>query len=207
MASTGPEEPARLRLLALFVSRSTAARGRPAPGGALAKRPLAGGRERQHRAETEDVARRADHASLRLFRGHEPGRAHDRARHWSATLPPAAREMPKSITRGPSSASSTFDGLQVTVHHAGGVDRGQALGQSRGQRQHRAGWQRPVRGHRLGQRRPGDVGGRQPRHRAVRVRVDHQRREQAADLPGRGDLAREPGPEPGLARPARAGSP
>ena len=30
-----------------------------------------------------------------------------------------AREMPKSMTRGPSSAISTFDGFEVPVHHAG----------------------------------------------------------------------------------------
>ncbi len=109
-------EPARLRLLALFVSRSTAARGRPAPGGALAKRPLAGGRERQHRAETEDVARRADHASLRLFRGHEPGRAHDRAglsQHTRLHGPGDAEiDHPRPVVR-----QHHVRRLQVTVHH------------------------------------------------------------------------------------------
>ena len=45
--------------------------------------------------------------------------------------------------------------LQVAVHHARGVDRAQALGQPRGQRQHRGGGQRPVLAHRVGQRGPG----------------------------------------------------
>jgi len=31
---------------------------------------------------------------------------------WVSALAPAAREMPKSITRGPSPATSTFDGLR-----------------------------------------------------------------------------------------------
>ncbi len=36
-----------------------------------------------------------------------------------------AQAIPKSITRGPSGESSTFDGLRSRVHQAGAVDRGQ----------------------------------------------------------------------------------
>jgi hypothetical protein len=84
------------------------------------------------------------------------------------------------------------------VHDAGRVDRAQALSQSRRQREHRPGRQRAVPGDRFGERRPGDVGGGQPRHRCVYVGVDHCRCEQAAYRPRRGDFAGEPVPEFGL---------
>ena len=81
------------------------------------------------------------------------------------------------------------------MHHARGVDRAEALGQARGQRQQRRLRQRPVGVHRLGQRRAGDVGGGHPRHRAVDVRVQHLGGEQAAHPPRRRDLTPEPPPE------------
>jgi hypothetical protein len=49
--------------------------------------------------------------------------------------------------------------------------------------------------YRLGQRRSSDIGGSQLRHRAVGVRIDHQRAKVAAHRPGRGDLLPEPGLE------------
>jgi hypothetical protein len=49
--------------------------------------------------------------------------------------------------------------------------------------------------HRFGQRRPSDITRGQPRYRAVQVRVDHVRGEQAAHLPGRGDFVPEPSSE------------
>jgi hypothetical protein len=55
-----------------------------------------------------------------------------------------------------------------------------------------------VAAHRLGQRRPGDVGRSQPRHRAVEVRVDDERGEQAAHLLRGRHLLAEPGPELGI---------
>jgi hypothetical protein len=84
------------------------------------------------------------------------------------------------------------------VHHAGRVDGAQALGQPGGEREQRADRQRSVVAHRLGQRRPGDVGRGQPGHRAVEVCVDDERGEQAAHLLCGRDLPAEPGPELGV---------
>jgi hypothetical protein len=53
-------------------------------------------------------------------------------------------------------------------------------------------------GDRIGERGPWDVSGGQPRHRGLYISVDHRRREQAAYLLRRGDLASEPVPEIGL---------
>ena len=81
--------------------------GRPA-----AERPLARGGEGEDRAQAEDVAGRADLAAFGLLRRHEAGRAD----HQSGTRQRAglgrSTEMPKSITRGPSWANSTFDGFR-----------------------------------------------------------------------------------------------
>ena len=46
-----------------------------------------------------------------------------------------AREMPKSMTRGPS-GEQHVGRLEVAVHHARSVDRAQAFRQARGQGQH-----------------------------------------------------------------------
>jgi hypothetical protein len=81
------------------------------------------------------------------------------------------------------------------VDYAGGVDGDQAFCQPRPQPQHFIDRQRSVTVYRLGQRRSGDIVGSQPRHRAVRVRIDHPRGKSAAHLPRRGDLLPEPGPE------------
>ena len=81
------------------------------------------------------------------------------------------------------------------MHHACGVDRAQALRQARGQRQQRPRRQRPMLIYRLGQRRPGNIRRRQPRRRAVDIRVHHHGREHAAHPARRGDLPPEPHPE------------
>jgi hypothetical protein len=57
---------------------------------------------------------------------------------------------------------------------------------------------RAVLADRLRQRRPGDVGGDHPRRVGVRIGVHHRGRVEAPDLPGRGDLAREPAAELGV---------
>jgi hypothetical protein len=79
------------------------------------------------------------------------------------------------------------------VHQSGGVDGGQALGEAGregpgGRRRRRA-----VVADGLGERRAGYVGGRQPGLRSGGVRVHHRGGEHAADAPGRGHLAGEPG--------------
>ena len=159
-----------------------------------AERALARGGEGEHRPEAEDVARRPDLVTGGLLRGHEPGRTQPGPACVSC-VDSTAWEMPKSMTRGPSSASSTFDGLRSRCTTPARVDRAQALRQARGQRQQRPRRQRPARIHPLRQRRPGNIGGRQPRHWAVDVRVHHHGREHAADPPRRGDLLPEPHPE------------
>ena len=113
-------------------------------------------------------------------------------------LASAAREMPKSMTRGPSSASSTFGGFRsrCTMPAAWIAPRPWASSAASASTDVAA--QRAVPGDRLGEGRPGDVGGGQPRHRCVYVGVNHRRREQAAHRPRRGDLAGEPVPEFGL---------
>jgi len=78
------------------------------------------------------------------------------------------------------------------VDHACGVNGDQAFGQPRRQPQHFIDRQRSVAVDRLGQRRSSNIGGSQPRHRAIQVRVDHLRGKPAVHLPGRGDLLPEP---------------
>ena len=150
--------------------------------------------EGEHRAQAEHVAERSDRLARGLLGGHEAGRADDEA---------APRQ--RSRLRGlgdpeidharPVQGQQHVGRLEVAVHDPRGVDRGQALGQARGQRQQRRDGQRPAVPHRLGQRRAAHVGGGQPGHRGVHVRVDHEGGEQAAHFPGRGDLDAEPGPE------------
>jgi hypothetical protein len=81
------------------------------------------------------------------------------------------------------------------VDHACGVDHAQALRQTRGQPHQRPDGQRPAFSHRVGQRRPGNIGRGQPRHRSIQIRIDHGRGEPAAHLPGDGDFPVETRPE------------
>jgi hypothetical protein len=81
------------------------------------------------------------------------------------------------------------------VDHAGGMDGAQGFRQARRQPQHFIDGQRSAAVDRLGQRRPSDILGSQPRHPTVRIRIDHPRGKQATYLAGRGDLFPEPGPE------------
>jgi hypothetical protein len=163
-------------------------------GGTGAERPVPRGGEHQHRAEAEHVAGRANLTALGLFGGHEPRRADDQAGvgQRARLRGPGDAEVDDSR---PVVGQQHVGGLEVTVDHAGRVDRGQALGQPGGQHQDRGRGERAVRRHRVGQRRAGHVGGGQPRRRAVQVGVDQRRRIQAADLSRRVDFAPEPGPE------------
>ena len=88
--------------------------------------------------------------------------------------------------------------LEVTVHHPGRVDRGQAFCQPRGQHEDRSWRKRPVGRHRVGQRWARYVGRGQPRRGAVQVSLDQRRRVQAVHLPRRVDFAPEPSPELGV---------
>ncbi len=162
--------------------------------GASAERAMPGGGVAEHRSEAEHIARRPDLAAFGLLGGHEPGRAdhqpgvgqHARLRgHGDAEVDHA----------GPVVGQQNVRRLEVAVHHASRMDGSQAFRQSRCQRQHRGCGERPVIFHSVGQRRAGDVGSSEPRHRAVQVRINQQRCEQATDLACRLDLAPEPGPE------------
>ena len=162
-----------------------------------AERLASRGGEGEHRAQAEHVAERPHLLARGLLGGHEAGRADHEAgprqrRHLRGLGDPEVDHA------RPVRGQQYVGRLEVTVHHARRVDRGQALGQARGQRQQGPGGQRPAAPDRLGQRRAGHVRGGQPGHRGVHVRVHHQRREQAAHFPGGGDLAAEPGAELGI---------
>jgi hypothetical protein len=157
---------------------------------------LAGGGESEHRAQAEHVAGRAELAAQDLFGGHEPGRADPQVRARGGGpggLGNAEVDDPRAVL-----GQQHVGRLQVPVHYSGGVDGAQALRQPGGQREQRADREWSVAAHRLGQRRPGHVGCRQPRHRAFRVRVDDERGEQAAHLLRGRDLLLELGAELGI---------
>ena len=110
----------------------------------------------------------------------------------------AARATPKSITRGPSGATSTLDGFRSRCTRPGPVDRGQRLGAPGRQPAHRAHRQRAARQHQPGQRRRRHVRRGQPGQVGLRVGFHHRGGEHPAHLPGRRHLLREPGPETSL---------
>jgi len=105
---------------------------RRSPG---AERALTRGRERDHGSEVEDVARRPDLVAHGLLGRHEPGRSHDQSglgQHGGGLDGPGDAEVDDA---GAVLGQQHVGRLEVAVHHAGGVDRVQALGQARGQRQ------------------------------------------------------------------------
>ena len=94
--------------------RGSAARGPPGRSARRSTRCRTGllrWRQSEHRAQAEDVARRPDLPPSACSGDMNPGEP-TTAPVWVSELASAAREMPKSITRGPSSASSTFDGFR-----------------------------------------------------------------------------------------------
>ena len=76
-----------------------------------AGRALVGGGDGQDRPQAEYVARRPDIVTRGLLGDMNPGEPITRP-VCVGCVDSAAREMPKPMTRGPSSASSTFDGLR-----------------------------------------------------------------------------------------------
>ena len=79
--------------------------------GPSAEQALASSREGEDSPRAEDVARRPDFVTGGLLGDMNPGKPITRPTCVSA-VNSTAREMPKSMTCGPSSASSTFDGLR-----------------------------------------------------------------------------------------------
>jgi hypothetical protein len=158
------------------------------------ERSLAGRGERQHGPQAEDVTRRPDLAADRLLRRHEPRRSEHyaglRQRRRLSGMRDAEVDDPRAVL-----GQQHVRRLQVTVHHSRGVDGDEALRQPRGQRQQRRLRQRPVAVDRLFQRGARDVGGGQPRHRAIDVRIHHHGGVHAADPPRRGYLLAEPDAE------------
>ena len=162
-----------------------------------AERLAARGGEGEHRTQAEHVAERPHLLPLGLLGGHEAGRAdHEAGPRQRSCL--RGLGDPEVDHPRPVQGQQHVGRLEVTVHHARRMDRGQALGQIHGQRQQGPGVQRSAAPDRLGQRRAGHVRGGQPGHPGVHVRVHYQRREQAAHFPGGGDLAAEPGAELGI---------
>ena len=96
-----------------------------------------------------------------------------------------AREMPKSITRGPSAASSTLGGLEVAVHHPAGVDGLQRLDQPGQQRPQRGLGQRAVLADHLVQRGTRHERRGQPGRPFVQPAGHDRRGVDPADRPGR----------------------
>ena len=162
-----------------------------------AERPLPCRRERQDRAEAEDIAGGVGWHASGLLRGHEPGRADHPA---SAGEPSGIHRAGDAEVDDPGAVSGQHDvrRLQVAVHNARGVDRLQPLGQPGGERPRLGGRHRPAAGNGVRERRALHVGGHQPWLPRVRVGVHDRDSEDAADGARRGHLLRETGPEVGV---------
>ncbi len=154
--------------------------------------------EPQHRAEREDVARRAHLLAGGLLGRHVAGCSQHPARTGQRVVVgrPGDAEVddPRALT-----AEQHIGRLQVAVDDAGPVDGVQPFRQPCRQRQGRLRRERPVRLDRLLERQARQVGGGQPRHGRVGVGLQHGRGERAAHQLGVGDLAPEAGPEPFVA--------
>jgi hypothetical protein len=113
-----------------------------------AERAHTRGREGEDGPQVEYVARRPDVKTHGLLGGHETRRADHQARlrQRRGFHGPGDAEIddPRAVLR-----QHHVGRLKVPVHHARGVDRGQAFRQACGQRQQRPGRQRPVVIHRL----------------------------------------------------------
>ena len=137
---------------------------------------------------------------LRLLGRHVAGGADHHARRRSAACRWNGREMPKSITCGPSSASSTLAGLRSRWIRPGGVHRAQRLGEPGGEPPDRRLGQRPVLGDDRGERRPRHVRRGQPGRAVGDAGVDDGRGVHAADRAGGRHLVAEPPQELRVAR-------
>nr|BFE37561.1 hypothetical protein GCM10010200_098120 [Actinomadura rugatobispora] len=109
-------------------------------------------------------------------------------------VPSSARTIPKHA--GPVLGQDHVARLEVAVHQAARVDRGQALRQARAQGGDRLGREHAVRLHGVLQGRAGNVGGGQPGRIGAGIGVDDLRGVEPADPPRRLHLQGEPAPEP-----------
>ena len=165
--------------------------------GAVAVRPPPGGREHEHRGQAEHVARRPHRLTDGLFRRHVGQGPHQHAGAGQRARAGHPRDAEVDHPR-PVVGKQHVVRLQVAVHQAGRVNRGERLRQAGRERQHRALSERALDCHRLTERRAGNVLGRQPEFLAIGVRVHHPGGELAADFPRRVHLAAEPGAELGI---------
>lgn len=159
-----------------------------------AERRPAGRSERQDTPEGEHVARRADAVpttSLGLLGRQIAGRAdhHPGRRERPVLRCPGDTEVDEPR---PVMGDQHIARLQVPVHQTGPVHLAQRLRQPGAEQPQSALGQRPVRGHRLAQRRAGDERRRQPRCLGVRVGVRQRNHPGVVDPSGHLDLTAEP---------------
>ena len=156
--------------------------------------PVPGRGEDENPAEGEDVNPRSQLPAAQLLGGHVTVGADDRVhrRERGGVHGPGDAEVDDAR---PVSGQDDVAGLEVPVDKPAGVNRCQPLSERGAKLTHRSLAQRAVPGHRLRQRRPGNVSGDHPRRVGVRIGVHHHRRVETPDLPGGLDLAREPPPE------------
>ncbi len=110
----------------------------------------------------------------------------------------AARATPKSITRGPSRATSTLDGFRSRcTRPALWIDSSASAQPAASHRTAGTSSGPQARTSRL-QRRGGHVGRGQPGHVSIGIGGDHGGGEDPADPPRRGHFMRETGPETGF---------
>ncbi len=151
---------------------------------------------RQHGTQREDVSR-ARHVALTedLLGRHVTGRADGHTGGGEGRGAVGGARDAEVDQPGPVERQHDVRRLDVPVYETESVHRAQRLREPRAQSAHREHGQRPGVGDGLRQRGPGDVPGGHPRHRGIRVRVQHGRRPVAADPPGRRHLAPEAGAE------------
>ncbi len=158
----------------------------------------AGRGEGEHRAEAEHVARRCDAVTAHLFRGHEAGRADERAGAGEPAVGHRLQRPRDAEVDDPGTVDGDEDvgRLEVAVDDPRGVDVPQRVRETGAEDAHRTLGQRPVivPDHLL-EAGPGDIPGGDPGHGRLGVRVQHGRRPVAADLPGGPHLLPETRPE------------
>ena len=123
---------------------------------------------------------------------------------WVSTLASAAREIPKSITRGPSSASSTFEGFRSRCTRPAAWIASRPSASPAASVSTEATGSGPWASTASASDGPATYAVASHGTGPCDVRIRHRRGEQPAHRPGSGHFPREPGPEPGLPGQLRA---
>ncbi len=167
--------------------------------GVAGERRDAGRGEGEHGAQGEDVRGPVDALAARLAEDllgrHVAGRADGHAGGGQGGGAVGGAGDPEVDEPGAVQGEQHVGRLDVAVDEPEGVDGGERLREPGAQGPHGPLGQRPVGGDRLGERRPGDIAGGDPRDGRLRVGVQDGRGPPGADPPGGGDLAAEPLPE------------